>query len=302
MPKAKQFIQEFIDHLRVERRLSPHTVLNYERDVSRLDVFRVSRNLDSWGQIDSRLAAEFSGWCFRQGLSGKSINRKLSAIRTFYRYLIREKHLDNNPFEKITAPKSARKLPKFLTAEQAEQLVELKGTDTMSLRDKAMMELLYSAGIRLQELVSLNLYDLDLRQQVIRVKGKGSKERIAPIGSKAIGAIKEWLPKRGNWATIAETALFISKRGTRMSTRNVQKRIEKRAIEQGIEVKVHPHMLRHSCATHLLASSSDLRAVQELLGHSQLSTTQIYTHLDYGHLSKEYDRAHPRAKKDQSEK
>ena len=290
-------IEKFVHHISYERRLSPHTVSNYQRELIRLNEFRIGRELDSWSQITSRHAREFAGQCFRRGLSGQSISRMLAAVRTFYRYLMREKQVQINPFENVTAPKSSKKLPKFLTAEQAMKLVEVSGDDTISIRDRAILELFYSSGIRLQELVGLNLHDVDLRRKMVRVTGKGSKERIVPVGSKAIEALKNWYRRRQSWAAQGETALFVSNRGSRMSTRTVQNRIEVRAVEQGIPMRVHPHMLRHSFATHVLASSSDIRAVQELLGHSSLSTTQIYTHLDYGHLSKEYDRAHPRAKK-----
>ncbi len=290
-------INAFVDHLKLERRLSPHTVLNYKRDLERLNEFRLERSLAAWSQINSQHARAFTARCFRRGLSGKSISRMLSAIRTFYRYLIRENQVEANPFENISAPKSPKKLPNFLTAEQATKLVELSGDETISVRDQAILELLYSSGIRLQELVELNLGDADLSQRVLRVRGKGSKQRIVPLGSKAVEALKKWLSRRYSWANRGETAFFVSKRGKRMSARTVQNRVEVRAVEQGIPMRVHPHMLRHSCATHVLTSSSDIRAVQELLGHANLSTTQIYTHLDFGHLSKEYDRAHPRARK-----
>lgn len=296
-PPTDPCIKEFVHHMSFERRLSSHTVSNYERDLNRLNDFRIARGLDSWNQITSRHAREFAGQCFRRGLSGRSISRMLAAVRTFYRYLIREKQVQNNPFEDITAPKSSKKLPKFLTAEQAMKLVEVPGDETISIRDRAILELFYSSGIRLQELVGLNLHDVDLRRKMVRVTGKGSKERIVPVGSKAAEALENWLRRRQSWAAQGETALFVSNRGNRMSARTVQHRIEVRAVEQGIPMRVHPHMLRHSFATHVLASSSDIRAVQELLGHSSLSTTQVYTHLDFGHLSKEYDRAHPRAKK-----
>ena len=291
------YIKRFVNHIHLERRLSPHTVSNYQRELNRLNAYRVDRGLDSWNRISSRHAREFTGQCFRRGLSGQSISRMLAAVRTFYRYLIREHLAEHNPFDNISAPKFSKKLPKFLTAEQAMKLVEVPGDDTISIRDRAILELFYSSGIRLQELVDLNMHDLDLHQKVVRVKGKGAKERIVPIGSKATEALKNWFLRRQSWASQGETALFVSNRGNRMSTRTVQNRIDVRAAEQGIPMRVHPHMLRHSCATHVLASSGDLRAVQELLGHSSLSTTQIYTHLDFGHLSKEYDRAHPRAKK-----
>ena len=221
----------------------------------------------------------------------------LSSSRSFFRYLIGEDLASLNPFEGVSAPKSPRKLPKVLTAEQAIGLVSIEGDDLIAVRDRAIVELFYSSGIRLQELIGINVNDINLADYMVRVLGKGSKVRVVPIGSHAAEALKNWLARRHEWANADETSLFVTAKGTRPSSRAIQKRIELRAMEQGLPVRVHPHMLRHSFATHVLESSSDIRAVQEFLGHANLSTTQIYTHLDFGHLSKEYDRAHPRAKK-----
>ncbi len=290
-------INRFIDHLKVERRLSAHTVSNYHRDLQRLNLFRKKHDIDSWGEFSAAMARGFVGECHRNGLSGRSISRMLSSSRSFYRYLMRENRVSFNPFDGVAAPKSARKLPNILTAEQAVSLVELKGDDLLTIRDRAILELFYSSGIRLQELVDLDVHDVNLGDGLVRVLGKGSKLRVVPIGSFAADALRLWLSMRDEWALPDESSLFVTTRGKRPSSRAIQKRIETRAIEQGVPVRVHPHMLRHSFATHVLESSSDIRAVQEFLGHANLSTTQIYTHLDFGHLSKEYDRAHPRARK-----
>ena len=290
-------IAAFINHLQTERRLSSHTVLNYGRDLQRLRRYLEKHDIDCWDTVNPALARGFVGESYRQGLSGRSISRMLSSVRSFYRYLIRESLALNNPFEGVSAPKSGKLLPKILTAEQAIRLVELPGDDLLTVRDRAVVELFYTSGIRLQELVGLNITDVNFDQKMIRVLGKGSKDRIVPIGACAVEAIQIWLTRRHEWAATDETALFVTKRGGRPSTRTIQKRIEIRAMQQGLPMRVHPHMLRHSFATHVLESSSDIRAVQEFLGHANISTTQIYTHLDFGHLSKEYDRAHPRAKK-----
>ena len=294
---TNRMIDDFIMHLKTERRLSPHTVLNYQRDLKLLLEYLIQRDISDFAKVKSADARGFAAVCHRKGLSGASIVRMLSAMRTFYRYLIREKKVTINPFIGVSAPKSPRKLPKILTAEQATRLVEIKGNDTLTVRDRAMAEVFYSSGIRLQELVGLDVNDVDLREGVMRVVGKGSKTRIVPLGSYAVEALVQWLERRDSWSASEETALFVTSRGKRTSTRTIQKRIEVLAVEQGIPMRVHPHMLRHSFATHVLESSGDLRAVQEFLGHSDISTTQIYTHLDFGHLSKEYDKAHPRAKK-----
>ena len=264
-----------------------------------MDHYCESREIKSWSKLSVHSARGFVGDSHRKGLSGSSISRMLSSSRTFFKYLLREKQVLQNPFLAVRAPKSPKKLPGVLTAEQALRLVDLKGDDILTIRDKAVVELFYGTGIRLQELVSLNLNDLDFQQSLLRVLGKGSKERVVPVGSHAITAVKNWLQKRIKWADSTELALFVTRRGSRPTVRAIQKRIEIRAMEQGIPIRVHPHMLRHSFATHVLESSNDIRAIQEFLGHSNLSTTQIYTHLNFGHLSKAYDQAHPRARKKQ---
>lgn len=296
MPQ-QHLIEAFAAHLETERRASRHTVLSYRRDLQKLNAYLDARLIDRWSEVQPVMARGFAGESYRQRLSGRSIARMLSASRSFYRYLIREGQAQGNPFEGVTAPKSARKLPSILTADQAIKLVDIPGDDTLAVRDKAIVELFYSSGLRLQELVGLDLTDVNLQEGIMRVLGKGSKTRLLPVGSHAVSAMKRWLTRRPSWAKDSETAFFVTQRGGRPTTRTIQQRIKFRAMEQGISVAVHPHMLRHSFATHVLESSGDVRAVQELLGHSSMSSTQIYTHLDFGHLSKVYDQAHPRAKR-----
>ena len=296
MPQIDQ-LEAFVNHLETERRLSPHTVLNYRRDLEALNDFCERYGIREWQQLHYKRARAFVADRFQNGLSGKSISRMLAAARSFYRYLAREKLCTSNPFDGVTAPKSAKHLPNVLTPDQAQNLVEVKGDDILSVRDRAILELFYSSGLRLQELVDLDMNDVNFDSGSVRVLGKGSKVRIVPLGRCAINALQQWLRHRLEIAGSGETTLFVSRNGKRPSVRTIQKIIERRAVEQGLPVGVHPHMLRHSFATHVLTSSSDLRAVQELLGHSSISTTQKYTHLDFGHLTKVYDEAHPRAKK-----
>lgn len=247
--------------------------------------------------MNAHYARRFVGDLRSHGLSSRSIQRALSAARGFYRYLVKQRHARANPFVGITAPKAEKKLPKVLSVDQVNLLVAVKAHDPIAIRDRAMMELFYSSGLRLSELVELDVQRLDLQQGSVRVTGKGNKEREVPVGRLAVSAVKVWLPYRTDIATQEETALFVSTRGKRISTRAVQQRIQHWATRQGLDTGVHPHMLRHSFATHVLESSGELRAVQELLGHASISTTQVYTHLDFQHLAKVYDKAHPRAKK-----
>jgi len=293
----------FFNHLGSERQLSPHTLSNYKRDLDRLQNYLIDCQLftpdhSQWQQVEARHIRGFVSTIHRQGLGGKSIQRVLSAIRSFYKFLNREGMAQQNPALGIQAPKSPRKLPQTLDADQVGQLLEAPdGGDPLVCRDLAMMEMIYSSGLRLSELVSLNLNDLDLYDSSLRVTGKGRKDRMLPIGSKAMQALDRWLDLRDNIAKLDEMAVFVSQRGTRITTRSVQQRIDRLGKMQHTQGKVYPHRLRHSFASHMLESSGDLRAVQELLGHSDISTTQIYTHLDFQHLMDVYDKAHPRAHK-----
>ena len=295
--RAHQLLEKFLRHLGVERRLSPLTLRHYRRDLTQCMAYCDSAGVANW---DSLTTAEVRGWVaamHRRGLSGKSIQRALSALRSCYRYLLREQAVTHHPVNGVTAPKSARRLPKTLTADQATRLVMLAGHDPLMVRDRALLELLYSSGLRLSEVVNLDLAELDLAGGQVRVTGKGRKVRDVPVGAKARAALGAWLATRHRFAGVGELAVFVARSGKRLGARAVQNRLKLWAARQGMEVPVHPHMLRHSFASHLLESSGDLRAVQEMLGHANISTTQIYTHLDFQHLAKVYDQAHPRAHK-----
>ncbi|OMH39578.1 tyrosine recombinase XerC [Motiliproteus sp. MSK22-1] len=295
--QLSSWIDQFVNHLDTERRLSPHTCNNYRRDLEQLLRLLLEMEIDSWIEADSSSVRQFIASQRSKGLSAKSLQRQLSSIRTFYRYLIREGHTDNNPVAGIQAPKVPKKLPKTLDVDQVHQLLERPASTPLECRDLAMLELLYSSGLRLAELVSLNINDIDFRGASLRVTGKGRKVRQLPVGRMAIKALDRWLEQREQIVGFDQQALFVSKQGNRISERSVQLRIKKWGLEKG-QGKLHPHRLRHSFASHILESSGDLRAVQELLGHADISTTQIYTHLDFQHLAKVYDGAHPRAKKE----
>jgi integrase/recombinase XerC len=277
--------------------LSEQTRKAYLRDIGNFRGYCDLRNVESWRDVDGRQIRAYVSQRHRQGIGGRSLQRNLSAIRAFYRYLMKIKVVKNNPAQGIVTPKTAKKLPNTLDVDQSAQLVEIKADDLLSVRDKAMFELMYSCGLRLSELVSLNLDSIDLGDAVVTVTGKGNKTRILPVGQHAIQATQSWLKQRANLAAADENALFVSQRGSRISSRNIQQRLRHWSKKQGLDTHVHPHMLRHSFATHVLESSGDLRAVQELLGHADISTTQVYTHLDFQHLAKVYDQAHPRAQK-----
>ena len=291
------WIDKFIRHLEFERRLSPETCKNYRRDLVRLLEYREYSGVDSWGGMDSEHFRAFSASCFRKGLSSRSIQRRLSACRTFFRYLIREQHVDNNPVTDVRAPKAKKRLPGNLDVDRMARLLDIPGKGPLVDRDRAILELLYSSGLRLSELTDLNCGDVDMSDATVRVTGKGNKDRIVPVGRKALQALRKWDQTRVLLANAPESALFVSNRGTRISPRSVQARVTHWARVQGIDTNVYPHLFRHSFATHLLESSHDLRAVQELLGHADISTTQIYTHLDFQHLAQIYDQTHPRARK-----
>jgi len=277
--------------------LSLHTREAYARDLEQLLRFRSERGVNKWRELDAHGMRAFVAWRHRRGASGRSIQRALSAVRAFYRFLIDEAEADSNPAVGIAAPKAERKLPKSLDPDQTAQLLSIEQQDPLSVRDKAMLELLYSSGLRVAELVTLELRDLDLKDAQVQVTGKGNKRRNIPVGRFARQALNAWLSKRSQMAAPQETAVFVGRRGARLTTRSVQQRLRRWAIRQGLPAHVHPHMLRHSFASHMLESSGDLRAVQELLGHADISTTQVYTHLDFQHLAKIYDEAHPRARK-----
>ncbi len=291
------WIDKFIQHLEFERRLSPQTCKNYRHDLKSLLAFREDSGVDSWGKMDSEHFRAFSAANYRKGLSARSIQRRLSACRTFFRFLIREKHVDMHPVTDVSAPKGKKRLPENLDADRMARLLDISGKGPLVDRDRAILELLYSSGLRLSELTGLNCGDVDMSDATVRVTGKGNKDRIIPVGRKALEALTRWDQSRVQLAASDEKALFVSNRGKRLSPRSVQARVSHWARRQGIDTHVYPHLFRHSFATHLLESSHDLRGVQELLGHANISTTQVYTHLDFQHLAQIYDQTHPRARK-----
>ncbi len=298
MTPIQPLIDRFLDHLKFERRVSDHTVSAYRIDLLRLQEFAVQRKIQNIARVAPPQARLFAAGLRHLNLSSRSIARTLSAARSFYKFLIREGEGKTNPFEGISTPRGERKLPRTLNIEQAAQLVMITPDSDLTFRDRAILELLYSSGLRLSEIERSDVCDVDLADKTMTILGKGGKTRIVPVGRHAITAIKSWLQRRQVLVSnIEEKALFVSRSGNRLGARAIQKRVEYWAKRQGLDRSVHPHMLRHSFASHLLESSSDLRAVQELLGHSDISTTQVYTHLDFQHLAKVYDKAHPRARR-----
>ena len=283
--------------LATERRLSPHTVEAYERDVQALLGFCEREGIASLADLDSFAVRRFAAEGHRKGLGARSIARRLSGVRTFLNYLIETGVVKSNAAVHVQAPKAPRRLPATLDADQVASLLAISGEEPLTLRDRAILELFYSSGLRLAELVGLNLGDVDVADRTVRVLGKGSKTRVVPVGKQALAALRDWLAVRAELVRAGELAVFVSRRGERVSPRTVQQRVNEWARRQGAPTGVHPHMLRHSFATHVLESSRNLRAVQEMLGHASISTTQVYTHLDFQHLASVYDQAHPRARK-----
>ncbi|MEJ2603880.1 MAG: tyrosine recombinase XerC [Gammaproteobacteria bacterium] len=295
-PDECQRLDAFLEHLKFEKRCSGHTVSNYRRDLAALAEFCERREIAAWSDLTTHDLRSFAAACHRRGLSPRSIQRRLSAVRGFFRFLIREKVLKHNPAADVSAPKAGKRLPGTLDADQMARLLELPGNDPLTVRDRAMLELLYSSGLRLAELVALDMGDVDDADATVTVTGKGARTRIVPVGRKALTALREWRGTRAGIADPEEQALFVSRRGGRLRPRSVQQRVDYWARRQGMDRNVYPHLFRHSFASHLLESSGDLRAVQELLGHADVSTTQIYTHLDFQHLAQIYDQTHPRAR------
>jgi integrase/recombinase XerC len=291
-------LAEFIRHLASEKRHSPRTCDSYQRDLLRLADWLGRSGFVAWQRVTNHDLRRYVATLSREGLSGRSIARHLSATRRLYQFLLREKLASDNPALDIRAPKSGRRLPRVADVDQLNHLLDGQPDDPLEVRDLCMFELMYSSGLRLAELASLDLDTVDLRSGEVRVMGKGGKERLLPVGRKAIAAIQAWLPYRGALANDGEAALFVSQRGERLSHRSIQARLSRWGISRGADQKLHPHLLRHSFASHMLESSGDLRAVQELLGHADIATTQVYTHLDFQHLARVYDQSHPRARRD----
>ena len=301
-PNESEWIERFASHLKHERRVSAHTVAAYLADIAQLALFCDARKIAAFSGIDALQVRTFAATTHARGLSARSIQRRLSALRTFFEFLMREGASTRNPAVDVRAPKQKKRLPTTLDADQMGRLLAFRSDDTLSARDKALMELFYSSGLRLAELVSLDVSALDLKDRTVRVLGKGAKSRVLPIGRHAIAALERWLKERA--VLLAQTpagahpgAVFVGRAGRRLSARAVQLRVDLWARRQGLGVHVHPHMFRHSFATHLLESSGNLRGVQELLGHADIATTQVYTHLDFQHLAKVYDASHPRARR-----
>ena len=297
---ARDWVDRFLRHLRTERQVSGHTISAYRRDLGSLLAHCDRRKLKSWSALGNAGIRAFAAAEHAGGLSPRSIQRRLSAARTFFGYLQREGAGTINPADDVRAPKGKKRLPGTLDTDQMSRLLAFRAEDSLSVRDKAVMELFYSSGLRLSELTGLDMGDVDMADRTVRVLGKGAKARIVPVGRYAIAALQAWLPERAKIRAAKparDLALFLSRGGRRLTVRAVQLRVADWARRQGISMHVHPHMFRHSFATHLLESSGNLRAVQELLGHSDIGTTQIYTHLDFQHLAKVYDAAHPRARR-----
>jgi integrase/recombinase XerC len=294
-----QQIPQYLEYLRTVKQYSPHTLTNYARDLERLRQFCEHAGVTDATDVKVNHVRSFASGLHREGKQGRSIQRALSAARSFFRYLGKQGVLGHNPAEGIQAPRQQRRLPKVLDADQVDLLLQHRGDSATDLRDQAMAELFYSSGLRLSELAALDIEDLDRQGRLVTVTGKGRKTRTVPVGSVALGALENWLNLRR--AGAGERALFTTARGGRISVRNIQDRLRRQGRKAMLHQDVHPHMLRHSFASHMLESSGDLRAVQELLGHANISTTQIYTHLDFQHLAKVYDAAHPRARRRKSE-
>jgi len=291
-------LQSFFQYLKSEKRYSSHTLDNYQRDISYFNEFCHSQSVNDWPSVDSQHIRNFVSQMHRKGLSGKSIQRQLSSLRSLFRFLLKHHKVKQNPVTGVSAPKSPRKLPEVVTPDVLDHLMDIDLTDPLAVRDKAIMELFYGCGLRLSELVGLDLSSIEWPGQTLIVLGKGRKQRRLPFGEKAVQALRHWIQVRVQFANEAEQAVFVSNRGQRISPSSIQQRLKKWAREKGIEQRIYPHLMRHSFASHILESSHDLRAVQELLGHANLTTTQIYTHLDFQHLARVYDAAHPRAKKE----
>ena len=292
-------VDGFLRYLKVERQLSPLTLLNYGRQLTAIITLAGEMNMSSWQQCDAAAVRSITVRSRKAGLGSSSLALRLSALRSFFDWCVSQGELKANPAKGITTPKAGRHLPKNIDVDDVSRLLDIDINDPLAVRDRAMLEVMYGAGLRLSELVNMDCRHIDLTTGEVWVIGKGSKERRVPVGKSAVTWVEHWLDLRELFGP-DDDALFLSKQGKRISTRNVQKRFSEWGIKQGLNSHVHPHKLRHSFATHMLESSGDLRGVQELLGHANLSTTQIYTHLDFQHLASVYDAAHPRAKRGKS--
>ena len=294
----QDYLQQYLQYLRTIKHYSPATLDSYQRDIQGfLDFSTGEQEVEDCANADIHHVRAFIAKRHRQGLAGSSMQRLLSSVRGFYKFLLKNNYINANPAVDVRAPKGEKKLPKVMDVDQVDRLLSGTASSPLEMRDHAMMELMYSSGLRLSELVNLNLEDIEMHAAQVRVLGKGNKTRYLPIGQQAREALASWLELRDRVAQQDERGVFVNNRGSRLSQRAVQKRMREQAQRTQLGVHVHPHMLRHSFASHLLESSGDLRSVQELLGHANISTTQVYTQLDFQHLAKVYDKAHPRARK-----
>ncbi|KUH59993.1 tyrosine recombinase XerC [Vibrio parahaemolyticus] len=294
-------LERFYEFLRSEKGLSLHTQRNYKQQLETMAQHLAEMGLKDWSQVDAGWVRQLASKGMREGMKASSLATRLSSLRSFFDFLILRGEMSANPAKGVSAPRKKRPLPKNLDVDEVNQLLEVNEDDPLAIRDRAMMELMYGAGLRLAELVSVDVRDVQLRSGELRVIGKGDKERKVPFSGMATEWVGKWLRVRGDLAAPGEPALFVSKLGTRISHRSVQKRMAEWGQKQSVASHISPHKLRHSFATHMLESSNNLRAVQELLGHENISTTQIYTHLDFQHLAQAYDQAHPRARKKNGE-
>jgi integrase/recombinase XerC len=298
---ALKWLPKFMSHLRIERRLSPHTDLNYRHDLANFRAYCDKQDLEHWKDLDGEHLRMYAASEHRRGLSPRSIQRRLSALRSFFTFLISQKQLTKNPAIGIQAPKQKKRLPKTIDVDRMARMLMIDAQEPLEIRDKAMMELFYSSGLRLAELAGATWDRLDTADRTVHVTGKGSKDRIVPVGPPALAALEAWRAVHPTVSRGGETEpIFVGRNGNNLGPRAIQKRIAGWSKRQGIGEHMHPHMFRHSFATHLLESSQDLRGVQELLGRANISTTQVYTHLDFQHLAKIYDAAHPRARRKRS--
>ena len=298
MPKKffiDNFIDDYLSFLKDVKNLSENSLKSYRRDILKFRNFLESNNIVKLNNVSEEICSSWIGSLYSMNIGARSIQRHLSSVKGFFKYLQKNHLINQSPFELISGPKTEKKLPESLTPEQINRLLDFKPSSLIEIRDLAIIELMYSSGLRVSETVNVDIQDFEENNDFLRVIGKGSKTRLVPLGRFAISAINNWLEERKK-ITSDDGALFINKAGGRLTTRSVQLRLKKLAVKQGLP-PINPHMLRHSFATHMLESSGDLRSIQELLGHSSLSTTQIYTNLDYQHLVKIYDKSHPRAKK-----
>lgn len=297
MTPLQPLIDSYLNHIASQRGLSPVTITNYQRNLAEFVELLTQKQIDNWADLDSHNVRLMVKQLHHKGIKARSIATKLSALRSFLSHLVQSELLTHNPAKGVASPKLDKPLPKNISVDEMFQLLNIKEKDPLSVRDQCIMELMYSSGLRVGELVGINLSDLKLSENEIMVTGKGSKQRLLPITDSAVTALKEWLKIRPDFSLAGEKALFLSKKKNRISVRNVQSRMEAWGLKQALPSHINPHKLRHSFATHMLESSGNLRAVQTLLGHADLATTQVYTHLDFQHLSQVYDQAHPRAKR-----